>query len=74
MASKEQIKTRAAFLNSVASGSVVASVITPAVGLSIGMIQWSSNRLLGILTACAFWFVIAVIFHMIAYRLAEFAE
>ena len=70
MATKEQIKTRTTFLNSIASGSVVASVITPAVGLSIGVIQWSDERTALIVTACAFWFVIAVICHLIAYRLA----
>lgn len=65
----EQIKLRATFLNSIASGSVVASVITPAIGLSIGVIKWSSDSLIWITTACAFWFVIALIFHGIAYKI-----
>lgn len=70
MATKEQVKTRVTFLNSIASGSVVASVITPAVGLSIGVIQWPSDRLAYILSACLFWFVVGVMFHLVATRLA----
>lgn len=66
----EQIKARVTFLNSVAAGSVVASVITPAIGLSIGVISWPKEG--GwIAAACAFFLVIAVIIHDIAYRLAE---
>ncbi len=74
MASKEQLKLRATFLNSVAASSVVASVITPGVGLSIGAIQWASDRLWIISSACAFWFVIAVLLHVIAYRLVAGLE
>jgi hypothetical protein len=70
----EQIKARVSFLNSVASGSVVASVITPAVGLSIGVIGWSDDRTWLIITACAFWFAIAIVFHLLAYRIAGALE
>lgn len=64
----EQIKLRANFLNSIASGSVIASVITPAVGLSIGMIDAGSVGFVVVATACGFWGVVGFIIHLLAVR------
>lgn len=66
----EQLKARVTFLNSVASGSVVASVITPAIGLSIGVIKWPVEGF-WVLGACVFWLLIAGFIHDQAYRIAE---
>lgn len=70
MATKEQIRSRVTFLNSVASGSVVAAGITPAIGLSIGTISIASDRFWWVVTGCAFWVAVAVILHDLAYRTA----
>jgi len=40
----ERTKLRAAFLDPIASSSIVASVITPAVGLSINVINLASSN------------------------------
>lgn len=65
----EQTKLRANFLNSIGASSIVASVITPAVGLSIGVIHVDSPNFLVIASACGFWALIGFIIHLIAFRL-----
>ncbi|WP_143145608.1 hypothetical protein [Devosia enhydra] len=68
-AETEQLKLRAGFLNAIGSSSVVASVITPAIGLSIGAIEMSSINFLVVATACGFWSVVGFIIHLFAVRL-----
>ncbi|WEK05595.1 MAG: hypothetical protein P0Y65_04890 [Candidatus Devosia phytovorans] len=68
-AEAEQTKLRAAFLNSIASSSIVASVITPAVGLSIGAINVASSNFVIVATACGFWCVVGFVIHLFAVRL-----
>jgi hypothetical protein len=65
----EQTKLRASFLNSIASSSVVASVITPAIGLSIGAINLASANFMIVSTACGFWCIVGFVIHLFAVRL-----
>lgn len=67
----EQIKTRTAYLNSIASGSSVASVVTPAIALSLGLWRASSTQvILGFLT-CAVWLLISYVLHLYALKNLE---
>ena len=68
-AETEQTKLRASFLNSIASSSIVASVITPAVGLSIGAISLTLSNFVFVATACGFRCIIGFVIHLFAVRL-----
>jgi hypothetical protein len=68
---EEQIKARTAYLNSIASGGTVASVIVPAVGFSLGLwVQSSTQAILGLLT-CAVWLLISYVLHVYALKNLE---
>ena len=64
----EKVKARVAFLNSIASSSIVASVVTPAIGLAIGLLDPSSLDLIIVSLVCALWFVVAYQIHLFALR------
>jgi len=66
----EQIKLRATFLNAISSGSIVAAMVTPVVGVSLGNVQIAqlTPNWFAIFSACGFYTVLAIVLHMLAGR------
>jgi hypothetical protein len=62
----EKIKARASFLNSIASSSIVASVVTPAIGFSFGLIDPGSVNLILVPVASVLWAIVAYQLHLFA--------
>ncbi len=64
----EQIKLTANLLNAIASGTIIAAVVGPFVGIVLGTMHPAGDPLnLG--AASLFLFVVAVVVHVVARRL-----
>jgi hypothetical protein len=66
-AKKEQIKLTAALLNSLSSGTILAAIVAPYIGMGMGTIT-ASLDLLNLMGLSGFGFVIGIMLHLIARR------
>jgi len=65
-AETERIKLSANFLNTLASGTLLGSVVAPYIGWGVGSVH---PDVVGILVLSAFGFVVGVVLHFAARRL-----
>ncbi len=63
----EQIKLTAALLNSLSSGTILAAIVAPYIGMGMGTLSAKSD-LLNLLGLSGFGFVIGIVLHLEARR------
>ena len=63
----ERIKLTANLLNAISSGTILASIVAPYIGMSLGTVP-TSGSLWNILGLSGFGFVAGIVLHLIARR------
>ena len=63
----EQVKLTAGLLNSLSSGTILAAIVAPYIGMGMGTLSPQSD-LLNLTALSGFGFVIGIVLHLIARR------
>ncbi|WP_323014699.1 hypothetical protein [Devosia sp.] len=67
LAKKEQIRLTANLLNALSSGTILAAIVAPYIGMGMGTVS-ANLDLLNLLGLSGFGFVIGIVLHLIARR------
>jgi hypothetical protein len=66
-AKSEQIKLTASLLNSLSSGTILAAIVAPYVGMGMGTLSTRTD-LMNLLALSGFGFVVGIVLHSLARR------
>jgi hypothetical protein len=69
----EQIKLTASWLNALSSGTLLAAIVAPYVGIAIGTVAPAAD-MLNLVSLSAFGFVTGLVLHLMARRMLKQLE